>query len=63
VKQSPELLNAILNLQAQGIQVEAAGEIINIETDVQEIAGHEILDKGEPNHNQETGSPTSPTVG
>jgi hypothetical protein len=34
VKQSPELLKAIMAINAQGIQIEADGQVIDIETDV-----------------------------
>jgi hypothetical protein len=35
VKQSPELLKAVMSLQSQGIQIEADGQVIDIEREVQ----------------------------
>jgi hypothetical protein len=47
VKESPELAKAILTLQSQGIQVEADGQVIDIETDVQKTGSESEGDSSE----------------
>jgi hypothetical protein len=47
VKQSPELLKAVLALQAQGIQVESAGQVIDIEADFQKKGSESDSDSTE----------------